>query len=312
MSDVHINALKPKPVGPSPAPGVKPLPPVLNSHSAASPKTASKLTPSKPPATKVSPTRVLKSRPDFPKQNRSNVLSRQIPKPPSYTSATKHRRPLMPIFLSGLAIVLFAAGVLVLINTLRTNHIVKAQVKLLSQKADSGDTGISDGTPSEANPPNSAGNTGYKVAADSPRLLTIDKIGVSAKIRPVGTGPNNILKAPANIYDAGWYDSSAKPGENGTIVLDGHVSGPTKHGVFYGLGTLKSGDKVKIERGDGTQFSYTVTGIQVFDNDKVDMSKVITSSVPGKPGLNLMTCAGRFNVRTNQFEQRVVVFTVQD
>lgn len=74
---------------------------------------------------------------------------------------------------------------------------------------------------------------------------------------------------------------------------------------------MKADDVIKIERGDGQIFTYKVTGSQVYDNDKVDMAKVMTTSVPGKPGLNLVTCTGRFNVRTNTYEQRVVVFAVQ-
>ena len=249
--------------------------------------------------------------PSLPKQKRSNVLKRQLPKPIIYTKVKKHRRPLMPMLLTGMALMLFVIGIFVLVNSLRTDHKVKAQVKKLSQATDT-DNGISDGTPSEANPPNIANNRSYTVAADMPKLLTIEKIDVYAKIRKVGLGPNNILNAPANIFEVGWYNGSAKPGQNGTIVLDGHVSGPTKHGVFYSIGTLKVGDKIDIERGDGRKFTYSVTGTEIFDNDKVNMNKVVTSSVPGKPGLNLMTCAGRFNVRTNQFEQRIVVYAIQD
>jgi LPXTG-site transpeptidase (sortase) family protein len=255
--------------------------------------------------------RALHSKVHLPKQNRSNVLSRQAVKPLVYTSAKKHRRPLVPTLLSGIAVFLFMAGLLLLFTTLRTNNTVKAQVKQLAQKTED-DNGISEGTPSEDNPPNLAGNSSYQVSPDMPRLLTIGKIDVNARIRRIGVGPNNILNAPANIFDVGWYDGSAKPGEGGTIVIDGHVSGPTKHGVFYSLGTLKAGDKISIERGDGKKYTYSVTGTQLFENNKVDMSKVMTSSVAGKPGLNLITCAGRFNVRTNQFEQRVVVYAVQD
>lgn len=258
----------------------------------------------------IAPVAVVKPRPDLPKQKRSIVLKRHFAKPQAYTVARKHRAHLIPTLLSGMAVVLFVAGILVLINSMRTNHTVKAQVKQL-QKTEN-DSGISEGTPSESDPPTAASNTNYRVSPDLPRLLTIEKINVSARIRRVGVSSANVLNAPANIFDAGWYDGSAKPGENGTVVLDGHVSGPTMHGIFYSIGTLKAGDKISIERGDGKSFTYSVTGTQVFDNDKVDMSKVVTSSVPGKSGLNIMTCAGRFNVRTNQFEQRVVVFAVQD
>lgn len=248
-----------------------------------------------------------KSKAHFPRQARSNVLKRQMVRASAKKYRPKHRRPLMPTLLSGLAILLFAVGLFVVFSSLRADHSVKAQVKELSKQTDDGS---SDGVPSEEDPPINLSS--YSVAPDIPKLLTIEKIGVNARVRRLGVNANNVLKAPANIFDVGWYDGSAKPGENGTVVLDGHVSGPTKHGVFYSIGTLKAGDKVQLERGDGKKFNYIVTGTQVYDNDKVDMAKVMTSSEPGKAALNLITCTGRYNVRTNSFEQRLVVFTVQD
>lgn len=253
--------------------------------------------------------RAAKKRPDLPRQSRSNVLKRHAVKTASKKYRPKHRRPLMPTLLSALAIALFAVGLLAVFSSVRTDRLVKAQVGQLAAKSDD-DDGISDGLPSEDDPPMNIDS--YSVAADLPKFLAIEKLDVNARVRRLGVGTNNVLKAPSNIFDVGWYDGSAKPGENGTVVMDGHVSGPTKHGVFYSIGSLKPNDKISVERGDGKVFTYSVTGSQIYDNDKVDMAKVMTSSVSGKPALNLITCAGRFNVRTNQFEQRVVVFAVLD
>lgn len=251
------------------------------------------------------------TQPHLPKQQRTVVLKRTSIRPlTTPVLNTRHRLLSVSSLLTGMALLLFLSGVLVVFATLRTNHSVTAQVKALSQQSTQSDIGITSGVPSEADPPSPPSS--YKVAADLPRLITIDKIGVKAIIRRVGIGANNTLNAPASIFDAGWYDGSAKPGENGTVVIDGHVSGPTKHGVFYSIGSLAAGDKIKLERGDGKVFVYTVKETKTYDSDKVDMSKVLTSSQPGKAALNFMTCSGRFNVRTNQFEQRTVVYTVQD
>lgn len=262
--------------------------------------------PSPMPVLKQKISAASKPRPHLPKQARSHVLKRQMVKVSSKRYRPKHRRPLMPTLLSAMAVTLFLVGVLTVFNAIRTDRNVKAQVKGLSSQKDDNS---GDGVPSEDDPPKNLES--YKVAPDLPRLLNIEKLGVNTRIRRLGVSPSNVLKAPANIFDAGWYDGSAKPGENGTVVIDGHVSGPTQKGVFYSIGTLKADDVIKIERGDGQIFTYKVTGSQVYDNDKVDMAKVMTTSVPGKPGLNLVTCTGRFNVRTNTYEQRVVVFAVQ-
>lgn len=243
--------------------------------------------------------------PVIPKQQRSGVLHRQSLRRSDKKHYPKYRRPLMPALMTAMAIMLFSVGVFAVVSSLRTDKTVRAQVEQLAKTND--EEGMTDGLPSEDNPPNVNSHT---VAPDLPRFLSIDKLNVKARVRQLGVGANNVMKAPSNIYDVGWYEGSSKPGQNGTVVMDGHVSGPTKNGVFYGLGSLKPADKINVERGDGEVFEYVVTGSQVYDNDKVDMSRLMTTSVPGKPALNLITCTGRFNVRTNEFEKRIVVFAV--
>lgn len=257
----------------------------------------------------ITAARAAKKRPDLPRQSRSNVLKRHAVKATPKQYRPKYRRPLMPTLLGALAILIFTAGVVAIFTSLKNDKTVKAQTGQLTAKT-SNDEGISDGLPSEDDPP--VNIESYTVAADMPRFLNIEKLSVQARVRRLGVGTNNVLKAPSNIFDVGWYDGSAKPGENGTVVIDGHVSGSTKHGAFYSIGSLKTGDKISIERGDGKVITYSVTGLEVYDNDKVDMDRVMTTSVQGKAALNLITCTGRFNVRTNQFEKRIAVFAVQD
>lgn len=236
---------------------------------------------------------------------RTEVLAKQFPG--SKESSSKKHFALVPTMLSVLALMLFGAGVLITANSFRTDKTVKAQVRQLAVQSEDNDDSTT--LPAEDNPPDISS---YNVASDLPKILNIDEIGVKARIKRMGVDKNNAIKAPTNIYDVGWYDGSAKPGEPGTVVLDGHVSGPTKLGVFYGIKTLKPGSKVSLIRGDNKVITYTVTGSQTYNADDVDMAKVMTSSVEGKPGLNLITCAGKFDAKTNKFAQRVVVFTIQD
>ena len=148
----------------------------------------------------------------------------------------------------------------------------------------------------------------YKVAADLPRVIRIEKIKIKSRVLALGVKSNNELKAPVNIYDSGWYLESAKPGAQGAMLIDGHVSGPTQKGIFYDLKKLVAGDTIKIERGDGKTFSYSVIKSKVYDKDKVDMAAALTPIESGKPGLNLITCTGSFNNQSDQYEDRLVVF----
>lgn len=151
----------------------------------------------------------------------------------------------------------------------------------------------------------------YTVSAALPRILSIEKFGIKARIVKLGIRANNQLAAPNNIYDTGWYDASSKPGEAGAMVIDGHVSGPTKHGVFYNLNKLVPGDKVSVQNGAGKTYTYKVIKKATYAADKVDMAAVLTPVTLGKPGLNLITCGGVIDRATNHYKDRTVVFTEQ-
>lgn len=148
----------------------------------------------------------------------------------------------------------------------------------------------------------------YQVAADLPRYIFIPKLSVKAMVKQVGLTRAGAVGAPTNVYDTAWYNGSAKPGQPGAMLIDGHISSWTTNGVFYNLKKLVPGDEIKIERGDGKVISYKVLKSQTYAADKVDMAKVLAPVNPDKPGLNLMTCAGDVIKGTTEFNQRVVVF----
>lgn len=258
------------------------------------------------PATKAHPVKITDVTPHLPKQAKSRVLKRHVPKP-DYKSYPKYKRSMTRPLAGVIAIMVVSVGILGSALLVRSKGSVVAQKDSQQSVLGSVATGAS---VSEAEQPKDLND--HKVAPESPRFLFIDKIGVHAKIGTVGLETANTLAAPANIFDVGWYTGSKKPGEPGAIVINGHISGSTKRGAFYSIGTLKPGDDIAIERGDGKRFTYTVKEIAVYDNDKADMNKILASVEPGKPALNLISSGGRFNVRTNQFEQRVAVYAIQD
>jgi LPXTG-site transpeptidase (sortase) family protein len=148
----------------------------------------------------------------------------------------------------------------------------------------------------------------YSVPAANPRYIIIQKISVKAMIKSLGLTADSSIMAPSNVFDAGWYNKSALPGEKGAMVIDGHVSSWDSHGIFYDLKKLKPRDTITIQRGDGREFTYRVVRSATYDADKVDMNAVL-SPVSGKPGLNLITCDGKVIRGTNEFDKRVVIFT---
>lgn len=236
---------------------------------------------------------------------------------PEEQSLKKHNKlglvlpkPSMPKVMVAMAVTLFVAGAAISLMSFKTNKDVVAQVKSATstQNETDDDGGITTGIPDEQGGPPSVNY--YRTAASYPRVIRIPKIQTEARVLALAIAPTGALKAPANIFDAGWYKDSARPGEPGAMVVDGHVSGPSKPGIFKNLGKMAKGDKIEIERGDGETFTYTVQATKVFDADKLDMSSVMVPIVPGKPGLNIITCAGKFDKATNKYEQRTVVYAV--
>lgn len=210
-----------------------------------------------------------------------------------------------------MAVVVFVIGLSVSLRTEHVNRQANAKVEALSQQESGAnqDSGSSD-APSTKKPSNRA-MTNYVVAPDLPRYIAISKLGVKARVLQMGVKADGALEAPRNVYDAGWYTGSAKPGQQGATVIDGHVSGWRTKGVFYGLKTLKKDDTITITRGDGVVLTYKVKHHQTYKANAVDMQKVITPITQGKPGLNLITCAGKVKPGTNDFTHRTVIFAEQ-
>lgn len=236
------------------------------------------------------------------KRSRSKVLRRSIvsKKSSKQKKSFNIKLQLMP----AMAVVLFIVGLGVSLWTLKTNRQTTSQVQAMAQSANNGQQGPDE---SEDTTPLSA----YQVAPDMPRFIRISKIGVEARVKPVGVKKNNQLDSPANIHDTGWYNASSKPGEAGAALIDAHVSGPTKPGVFKNLKQLQAGDIIEIEKGNGQKLRFAVASIKLFDTKSADMASMMLSADPTKPGLNLMTCAGQFDAKTNSYPQRLAVYATK-
>jgi sortase (surface protein transpeptidase) len=210
--------------------------------------------------------------------------------------------------LISMAVIMLGFGVYATFVGWHTNHIVQIQATKLTQQANkassSSTTALSTVKPSPAVVAN------YIVAPNLPRYLLIPKLNVDARIISVGVNAKGALETPNNVYDTAWYNESALPGEPGAMLIDGHVSSWTAHGVFYGLKTLIAGDIIEVERGDGTLFTYKVVNSQIYNSNNVNMTAAMTTAIPGEPGLNLITCTGDVIPGTSEFNERIIVFAV--
>ena len=155
----------------------------------------------------------------------------------------------------------------------------------------------------------------YTVAADRPRYLTVEKLEVkNARILPMGVNASGELATPRNIFDVGWYEGSGKPGQGGTLIIDGHNGGPHVHGVFKNLPSLTKGDEIKVERGDGVIFSYRVVENVTVPLAQSDAYMRTASASPevGRESVTLISCTGEWSQAqktylSRQFTRAVLV-----
>lgn len=223
----------------------------------------------------------------------------------------KAKKSKSQLALYAMASVVFTAGITVSIIMLQTNHkIAKQAAAQQQQSAQAAGDEPKESTAPSVTKPTPAAVSAYVVAPNLPRYIDITKLGVHARVTSMSVNAKNQLQAPRNVYDAGWYNASSQPGQNGAMLIDGHISSWSTKGVFYGLNKLAAGDPITITRGDGQKFVYKVVASQMFDADKVDMASLLVSKDTARPGLSLISCAGDVIPGTNEFNKRFVVYAV--
>ncbi|WP_413644510.1 class F sortase [Micromonospora sp. RTP1Z1] len=153
-----------------------------------------------------------------------------------------------------------------------------------------------------------SGSPGPVLPRSEPVRITIPRIGVDAEIVPVDTDSDGALEVPPldRPEVAGWYRRGATPGEAGNAVLVGHVDSQTGPAVFFDLGRLRPGDTVQVTRADGRVATFTVDGVGAYPKERFPTKRVYGGDAVAR--LRLITCGGRFNPRTGNYPDNIVVF----
>ncbi|MFS8197719.1 class F sortase [Streptomyces sp. CWNU-52B] len=137
--------------------------------------------------------------------------------------------------------------------------------------------------------------------------VRIPAIQVDAPAVPVDLDMDGWVDAPPpedpNL--AGWFSGAVSPGEKGTAVIVGHVDNQQGPAVFYGLGALKKGNRVEIDRKDGKTAVFEIYGVEVFEKNNFPGDRVYGNT--GGPELRVITCGGGFS-KQNGYDGNVVTF----
>lgn len=155
--------------------------------------------------------------------------------------------------------------------------------------------------PSEKTP-----STSIQPVAAMPYKISIPRINTEGYIEPVEILEDGHLGTPSNVGYAGWYVGSAKPGEKGVSVIDGHVSGRYRGGIFVRLHELQPGDEITIVMGDTTTRQFKVKAIATVG--LTDSQKLFTQMDSVERQLNLITCSGNYDRKTQTYDHRLIVY----
>jgi hypothetical protein len=142
--------------------------------------------------------------------------------------------------------------------------------------------------------------------AAPPARLQIRAIGVDTPLVRLGLDPTGALEVPRRFDVAGWWTGGARPGERGPAVIAGHVDSQTGPAVFFRVGSLRRGERILVERRDGSRLRFTVRRLAHYAKRSFPARRVYGPT--RRPELRLITCSGAFDYATGHYLDNTVVY----
>jgi len=164
------------------------------------------------------------------------------------------------------------------------------------------------------------------IGIDSTRSTWIP-LGIQGRngIKVTPPGKSGEIEVPPldDPLKLGWYCpdglpncGAPVPGQDGPLVVVGHINGNGKPGIFAKLKQLKVGDKIFIRRKDDRAAAYHVT--KVSEPLKSDFPTEQVYGDTPTPTLRLITCGGGGNALEripgagSSYKNQTIVFAEQD
>ncbi|MEV4169288.1 class F sortase [Nonomuraea sp. NPDC049709] len=148
--------------------------------------------------------------------------------------------------------------------------------------------------------------TGGSGDVAQPVRLRIPAINVSTRVTPLRLDAKGRLIAPTRFDRVGWNKAGPEPGEKGVAVIAGHVDSKTGPAVFYRLSQLRKGDRVHVDRADGSTATFVVGRLARYAKNRIPNKEVYGSGKGAQ--LRLITCGGTFDRARGSYRDNVIVF----
>lgn len=140
----------------------------------------------------------------------------------------------------------------------------------------------------------------------APERVRIPRLDVSSSLVRLGLDGQDVMETPDDPARAGWFTGGPAPGTLGPSVIAGHVTWNQDPAVFYRLGDLRRGDRVVVDRADGSTAVFRVTGIDQYAKDEFPTDDVY--GAVDHAALRLITCGGTYDEERNRYLDNVVAY----
>lgn len=152
-----------------------------------------------------------------------------------------------------------------------------------------------------------------------PTMVHVPAIGVDSTLIPLGiqgrdgvpvtTKAGELQEIPVDMpKQAGYFSLGFLPGQIGSAAILAHVDGDHMLGLFHDLGKLKAGDKITVDRSDGSSVTFTVTHVKTILKKDFNPKAEYGSATDAE--LHLISCGGRFDPVTHQYVSNIIADSV--
>jgi hypothetical protein len=141
-----------------------------------------------------------------------------------------------------------------------------------------------------------------------PERLSIPAINVQAPILDVGRATDGSIAVPPlrRHNEAGWFSGGPTPGQFGPALIVGHADTRTGPSVFHDLPKLKPGQRIEVQRADGSVAIFEINSVEHFNKARLPVQRVYGDY--SRPSLRLMTCGGEWLGGSSGYADNIVVF----
>lgn len=133
------------------------------------------------------------------------------------------------------------------------------------------------------------------------------KAKIQLNLTDVGVDKDGLLETPKQWNIGGWFANSARPGEQGNMVINGHYDDNLgRPAAFWQLKNIQVGDIVFVQDLLNKVYPYKVTKVFYLSISDPQRLKVLGKQ-EGKSHLTLITCGGVWISGKNTYSDRLVV-----